>query len=86
MIARIAHGPFVLAQIGQSLDGRIATAGGHSHYINGDEALLHLHRLRALVDAVIVGASTVVLDDPQLTLRPAKREAKLDPDAAEQSA
>jgi len=69
MIARITRGPFILAQIGQSLDGRIATAGGHSHYINGDEALLHLHRLRALVDAVIVGASTVVLDDPQLTTR-----------------
>ena len=69
MIARIARGPFILAQIGQSLDGRIATAEGHSHYINGDEALVHLHRLRALVDAVIVGASTVVLDDPQLTTR-----------------
>lgn len=69
MIARLARGPFVVAQIGQSLDGRIATAGGHSHYINGDGALAHLHRLRALADAVIVGASTVVLDDPQLTTR-----------------
>lgn len=69
MIARIARDPFVIAQIGQSLDCRIATAGGHSHYINGDGALLHLHRLRALADAVIVGASTVVLDDPQLTTR-----------------
>lgn len=69
VIARIACGPFVLAQIGQSLDGRIATTSGHSHYVNGDAALVHLHRLRALVGAVIVGASTVVLDDPQLTTR-----------------
>lgn len=69
MIGRIAQGPFVVAQVGQSLDGRIATAAGQSHYINGDAALLHLHRLRALVDAVLVGANTAVLDDPQLTTR-----------------
>lgn len=69
LIACVAAGPFVIAQVGQSLDGRIATAGGHSHYINGDVALTHLHRLRALVDAVVVGASTAVLDDPQLTTR-----------------
>lgn len=60
---------FVVAQLGQSLDGRIATEDGHSHYINGPESLEHLHRLRALVDAVIVGAGTVAHDDPQLTTR-----------------
>ncbi len=69
LIARIAAGPLVIAQVGQSLDGRIATAGGHSHYVNGIAALTHLHRLRALVDAVVIGASTAVLDDPQLTTR-----------------
>lgn len=69
MIARMARGPFVIAQVGQSLDGRIATAAGHSHYVNGDAALVHLHRLRALADAVVIGASTAVLDDPQLTTR-----------------
>ncbi len=62
-------GPLVIAQIGQSLDGRIATASGHSHYINGPKALDHLHHLRALVDAVVVGASTAVLDDPMLSTR-----------------
>ena len=60
---------FVIGQIGQSLDGRIATPTGHSHYINGPAALVHLHRLRALVDAVVVGVGTVVADDPQLTVR-----------------
>ena len=69
LIARMAQGRFVIAQVGQSLDGRIATRGGHSHYINGEAALAHLHRLRALCDGVIVGASTVTLDDPQLTTR-----------------
>ncbi len=50
-----ADGLVVVGQIGQSLDGRIATPTGHSHYINGPAGLAHLHRLRALVDAVVVG-------------------------------
>lgn len=60
---------FVVAQLGQSLDGRIATPSGHSHYINGDGAITLLHQLRASVDAVIVGAGTAAADDPQLTVR-----------------
>ena len=59
----------VVAQCGQSIDARIATVSGHSHYINGPEGLAHLHRLRALVDAVVVGVGTVLADDPQLTVR-----------------
>jgi diaminohydroxyphosphoribosylaminopyrimidine deaminase/5-amino-6-(5-phosphoribosylamino)uracil reductase len=59
----------VVGQIGQSLDGRIATASGHSRYINGPAGLTHLHRLRSLVDAVLVGVGTAVADDPQLTVR-----------------
>jgi diaminohydroxyphosphoribosylaminopyrimidine deaminase / 5-amino-6-(5-phosphoribosylamino)uracil reductase len=59
----------VVGQIGQSLDGRIATESGHSHYINEAEGLAHLHRLRALVDAVVVGIGTALADDPQLTVR-----------------
>ena len=61
--------PFVVAQLGQSLDGRIATVTGESRYINGAAALDHLHRLRAAVDAVVVGAGTIIADDPQLTVR-----------------
>src|SRR5689334_1305941 len=59
----------VVGQIGQSLDGRIATVTGHSHYINGEAGLVHLHRLRALVDAVVIGIGTALADDPQLTVR-----------------
>ncbi|AOF83493.1 hypothetical protein BSY238_1117 [Methyloversatilis sp. RAC08] len=62
-------GLLAIAQIGQSLDGRIATDSGHSHYINGDEARRHLHRLRAVVDAVVVGVGTADADRPQLTVR-----------------
>ncbi|MCC6891133.1 MAG: RibD family protein [Hyphomicrobiales bacterium] len=59
----------VIGQCGQSIDARIATVSGHSHYINGPEGLMHLHRLRALVDAVVIGVGTAVADDPQLTVR-----------------
>jgi diaminohydroxyphosphoribosylaminopyrimidine deaminase/5-amino-6-(5-phosphoribosylamino)uracil reductase len=62
-------GALVIGQLGQSLDGRIATATGHSHYINGPAAIVHLHRLRALVDAVVVGVGTALADDPQLNVR-----------------
>lgn len=60
---------FVIAQLGQSLDGRIATLSGDSRWINGDAALDHLHALRARVDAVVVGVGTVIADDPQLNVR-----------------
>ncbi|MEM8664317.1 MAG: RibD family protein [Pseudomonadota bacterium] len=67
--ARAAGAPLVVAQLGQSLDGRIATPTGHSHYVNGDAAITVLHELRAAVDAVVVGAGTAAADDPQLTVR-----------------
>lgn len=59
----------VIGQLGQSLDGRIATEGGHSHYVTGSADIRRLHRVRALVDAVVVGAGTVATDDPRLTVR-----------------
>jgi diaminohydroxyphosphoribosylaminopyrimidine deaminase / 5-amino-6-(5-phosphoribosylamino)uracil reductase len=59
----------VVGQIGQSLDGRIATESGHSKYINGPAGLAHLHRLRALVDGIVIGVGTAIADDPQLTVR-----------------
>ena len=75
----------VIGQIGQSLDGRIATEQGQSHYITGPADILRLHRLRALVDAVVVGAGTVAADDPRLTVRGVEGSnpvrVVLDPDA-----
>ena len=59
----------VIGQLGQSLDGRIATTSGHSHYVNGPEDIERLHRVRALVQAVVVGAGTAASDDPRLTVR-----------------
>jgi riboflavin-specific deaminase-like protein len=64
-----ADGLVVVGQFGQSIDARIATASGDSRYINGPAGLAHLHRLRALMDAVLIGIGTATADDPQLTVR-----------------
>lgn len=61
--------PVTIAHLGQSLDGFIATYSGDSRYVNGRGNLLHLHRMRALCDVLVVGAGTVAMDDPQLTTR-----------------
>ncbi len=61
--------PIVIGHLGQSLDGFIATISGDSQFVTGPENILHLHRMRALSDAIVVGAGTVAADDPQLTTR-----------------
>lgn len=60
---------WVLGHLGQSLDGRIACCSGHSASLTGGANLDHLHRLRALADAVVIGAGTALADDPRLTTR-----------------
>lgn len=67
-----AEGSFVLAQVGQSLDGRVATPSGDARDISGPDGIAHLHRCRALVEAVIVGVGTVKCDDPRLSVRAVK--------------
>lgn len=71
-LARSTGAARVVAQLGLSLDGRIATDTGDSRYINDSEALTHLHRLRALVDVVLVGAGTARMDNPRLNVRMCK--------------
>jgi 3,4-dihydroxy 2-butanone 4-phosphate synthase/GTP cyclohydrolase II len=66
----VAAGPLIaIAQLAQSIDGFIASRTGDANYVSGEEDREHLHRLRALVDAVVVGAQTVAADNPQLTTR-----------------
>src|SRR4051794_38784731 len=81
----VAAGPrLALAQLGQSLDGFIASRTGDACFVTGEEDRMHLHRLRALVDAVIVGVGTVISDDCRLTVRavPGRHPVRvvLDPD------
>lgn len=64
-----ADRPIIVGHLGQSLDGFIATTSGDACYVTGPQNILHLHRLRALCDAVIVGARTVENDNPRLTTR-----------------
>ncbi len=61
--------PLTVGHLGQSIDGFIATPSGDSQFVTGHENIVHLHWLRALCDAVVVGAGTVAADNPQLTTR-----------------
>lgn len=62
--------PFVIAKYAASLDGRIAAASGDSRWVSGPETRAWTHRVRATLDAIVVGSNTVLVDNPQLTARP----------------
>jgi diaminohydroxyphosphoribosylaminopyrimidine deaminase/5-amino-6-(5-phosphoribosylamino)uracil reductase len=87
-LRRVTTGlPWVLAKWAQSLDGRLAAAGGDSRWISSPPARRYVHALRARVDAIVIGIGTALADDPHLTvrgvrlLRPrAPRRVVVDPD------
>jgi len=61
--------PFVIAKFAMSLDGKIATKTGHSKWISNEAARNHIHTLRHIADAIMVGVNTVIIDNPRLTAR-----------------
>jgi len=66
--------PFVIAKFAASLDGKIAATSGESRWVSGPESRRWSHRQRTLVDAIIVGVRTVLVDNPELTARPGPGE------------
>lgn len=69
-LLRVRQGrPLFHLKLATSLDGRIATASGESKWITGEAARADGQRLRAIHDAILVGANTAVADDPELTCR-----------------
>jgi len=61
--------PWILLKVAQTLDGCIALSNGESRWITSQQARDEVHRLRAGMDAVMVGSQTVLDDDPELTVR-----------------
>lgn len=66
-VASVSRKPFVAIKMAMSADGRTATRTGDSKWISGVESREYVHCLRAKFDAVMVGAGTVIRDDPELT-------------------
>lgn len=69
IIHRTQQRPYTILKLAQTLDGRIAARGGDARWITGEAARRHAHRWRSYVDAVAVGANTLLCDDPQLSVR-----------------
>src|SRR5579862_4288651 len=69
--------PLIIAKAAMSLDGKIATRTGDSKWITSEAARREAHKLRAAVDAIMVGVNTVIRDDPQLTVRHGVRGKQL---------
>jgi len=69
-LKRLATGrPWVIGKWAQTLDGRVATSTGDSKWISGKASRRKVHELRAVVDAIVTGVGTVIVDDPSLTAR-----------------
>ena len=74
LVNKSAEIPFTCVHIAQTIDGKIATPTGKSKWIGNEDNLIHAHRIRALVDAVLIGGNTFRIDKPKLNVRLVKGE------------
>lgn len=65
----VARRPFVIAKCGMSLDGRLTRPPAELRWLTSAAARRHAHQLRAMADAILVGANTIKIDNPRLTVR-----------------
>jgi diaminohydroxyphosphoribosylaminopyrimidine deaminase / 5-amino-6-(5-phosphoribosylamino)uracil reductase len=65
--------PMVIAKCGMSLDGHLTRPAGESRWLTSERSRVHAHKLREVVDAIMVGAETIRRDDPRLTVRSGPR-------------
>ncbi|MHB1988444.1 MAG: bifunctional diaminohydroxyphosphoribosylaminopyrimidine deaminase/5-amino-6-(5-phosphoribosylamino)uracil reductase RibD [Acidimicrobiales bacterium] len=75
LVHRTTGRPYVILKLASTFDGRLAAPNGSSRWITSDEARRDAHELRADSGAVMVGAGTVRIDDPELTVRVSDEEA-----------
>ena len=68
--------PFVIAKCGMSLDGYLTRPAGETRWLTSESSRRHAHELRALVDAIIIGAETIRRDNPRLTVRRGPRRTQ----------
>jgi len=68
--------PFVTLKIAASMDGRIATHAGHSHWITNEKSRCYVHRLRDENDAILIGIGTLLQDNPKLTTRLPRKKGR----------
>ena len=61
--------PYVTYKCAMTMDGKIATVTGESRWISGEDSRRYVHKMRARMDAVMVGVDTVIADNPELTVR-----------------
>ncbi len=74
----VSRFPFVILKMASSLDGKIATVTGDSKWIGSEKQRYYAHKMRSVVDGVLVGINTVISDDPMLNVR-LVRSAKKQP-------